>query len=348
MTASSGFFAVGRKTFIQACDLGINPAAAFLAMACGTGRDQSTTKWSATAIASNVGVRWSAANDAINALLKSALVTKKPGGKRTQPSYKLKTDDDLIWLPRTLIEGASGETPPVMKLRQTQDVMTLRLFIEMYSAQNLVEDGGISTKVIFQKYERREAGKRGAYVVWDFTDASSWVTWGDITKPHQRANLTPDEVKNGISPGADFFPRLKRIESLGLIDWTPYLFESETGEPIHAMAKNGLPTEKALYSAAVIAAEHMLTPGQLDHSMDTGGILAPVLAHIGQVQMIGVARLRYRPQTSLTAAWWATHNDACRELAESYGELSKPKTAQDGNAKRVKTANAGADEVCPF
>ena len=170
----------------------------------------------------------------------------------------------------------------------------------------------------------------------------------DVTAPHYREKMTADELKEGKNKATDFFTRLSRIESLGLIDWTPYIFESETGEPIHAMAKNGLPAEKALYSAAVIAAEHMLTPGQLDYSIDTGGILAPVLAHIGQVQMIGVARLRYRPQTSLTAAWWATHNDACRELAESYEELSKPKTAQDGNANRVKTANAGADENIPF
>jgi hypothetical protein len=35
-----------------------------------------------------------------------------------------------------------------------------------------------------------------------------------------------------------------------------------------------------------------------------GPQLVPVLRHFANVQMIGVARLRYRPHTKLTAAWW--------------------------------------------
>jgi hypothetical protein len=44
-----GFFAVGRDTIIAATDLGINPAAVFLALARGTGRNNIGTGWSAEA-----------------------------------------------------------------------------------------------------------------------------------------------------------------------------------------------------------------------------------------------------------------------------------------------------------
>lgn len=347
-TTSDGFFAVGRKTFIKTCDMGINPATAFLVMACGTGRDQSTTKWSASAIAKFAGVRWSTAGDAIKALLAAGIAVLKLGGKPTKPSYKLQVEGDLIWLPRAIVEGAADEIPPVTKLRQTQDSMTLRLFIELYSAQNLVEDGGISQKVIYQKYERKKAGQQGSYVVWDFTYANTYVTWSGVTNPHRRVKFTTAEVELGKNAAVDFFPRLGRIETLGLIEWTPYLFESETGEPLHAMAENGLPAEKALYLAAVGAAESMLTDGQNEYAQGTGGLLVPVLRHIDHVQMIGVARLRYRPQTSLTAAWWVTHNDSCKAYAAAYTEILKPKTVVNDNSNRNKISDLDKQANVPF
>lgn len=317
---TAGFFAIGRTTFIKACDLGMNPACALLVMACGTGRDNTTTKWSATAIQNHIGVRWHTANDAIKGLLKAGLVAVKPG-KSTRPIYKLQKEGDLIWLPRALVEGAANEVPPVTKLRQTQDVMTLRLLVELYSAQNLREDGGIRTKSMSMKYKRHKAGQHGAYTVWDFTGGTMWVSWCGVSLPHEREKLTKEELAEGKNRGVDFFHRIEHLQSLGLIEWVPYLFEGENGEPIHAVAWNGLPAEKALYQAAVAAAQRMLTQGQIEHAE---GLLVPVLNHIEQVQLIGVARLRYRPHTKLTAAWWAEHQLICQGFADQYNALAVP------------------------
>ena len=49
---------------------------------------------------------------------------------------------DWIWLPNSLVVGAQVEVPPVELVRQTQDVMTLRMLVDFYHAQNLREDGG--------------------------------------------------------------------------------------------------------------------------------------------------------------------------------------------------------------
>ena len=322
---SNGFFAVGRQTFISACGLGINPACAFLVMACGTGKDNVSTRWSAEAVGNHAGMRWSAAKEAIEALCSAELVTK--GGKPARPSYKLKKEGELIWLPRTLVEGAANELAPLVKLRQTQDHMALRLLVELYTAQNLREDGGINTKTVYQSFERRKAGQQGAYTVWDFTSSGSqWVFMNsDAAKAHRREALTAEEKMAGKKledvRAVDFFQRLGTLKALGLIEWVPYLYEGKEGEPIHPVAWNGLPMEKELYKAATAAGIRMLTGGQNDH---LEGVPVPVPNHITEAAMIGIARLKYRPHTAMTAAWWAQHQSICEGFTEKYNSLAVP------------------------
>lgn len=315
---TNGFFSVGQKTFIKACDLGMNPACALLAMACGSGKDNATTKWSAEAVANHIGVRWTTAKEAVSSLIDNRLVALKTEN-RTRPTYKIAKDGDAIWLPKAIIEGASNEVAPVNRIRQTQDVMTLRLFVELYSAQNLREDGGISTKVMYQKYDRQRAGERGIHVVWDFFYDTEYVAWGAAAKPHYRKDLPENE-------GADFFKRKRVLLSMGLIEWVPYLFDGPKGEPVHAMHADGLQIERELYEAANAAGERMVADGYKKRMV---GFLVPVPAHVEQVQVIGIARLHYRPQTKLTSAWWADHHSTCQMAIDGYNNMAVKKVTLD-------------------
>jgi hypothetical protein len=85
-----------------------------------------------------------------------------------------------------LVTGAAGETPPVELVRQVQDVMTLRLLIDYYHAQNLCDDGGISRKFTYQRYKRSRFGEQAQYVVWGFQYANEVVCWGGPTLCHRR------------------------------------------------------------------------------------------------------------------------------------------------------------------
>lgn len=150
----------------------------------------------------HAAIRWTAAKEAIEALCEAGLVSA--GGKPARPVYKLKKDGDLIWLPRTLIEGAANEVPPVAKLRQTQDVMTLRLLIELYSAQNFTRRRGNQHQGRLPELDRRKAGQHGAYTVWCFTGGTSFVCWDEVTKPHRRAVLTAEEKEVEATLGLIF------------------------------------------------------------------------------------------------------------------------------------------------
>lgn len=317
------FYAIDQASFIAACNLGINPACAYLTIACGTGRKNDSSRWSSKAVATRLAMRWESAKDSISSLISGGLMSNI--GTTARPIYRITTaaergeqseeDAQRIWLPNTIVMGAAEEVPPILKLRQTQDVMTLRLFVELYLAQNLLEDGGVSTKVYYQAYRRERIGAWKQYAVFGFSRECGYVAWGDAAKPHRRDQLTDEEKTEGKNAGVDFFDRLSRLKKLGLVEEIAYLYDGPKGEPIIPMSGDGSsPTEYQLWSSAVEAASLMVTDGQRQYAERMGHELLPVLSHIEQATLIGVLRMRYRPQTKLTATWFAKREESCLEM----------------------------------
>jgi hypothetical protein len=230
---------------------------------------------------------------------------------------------EWIWLPNALVTGVGSETPPVELIRQMQDPMILRLLIDLYDAQNLREDGGVNRFVAYAKWERERVGEHAQYTVWGFRDAESTMAFGGS------APVAPHIDHSSSSPSgkyAPFWPRLYSLAKTGLIEWVPYLFESEDneGEAIHPY---GLGTSNGIEDRIGIAAHEaglrLLTPGQADCVREKDSRLAPVPRHIAKVAMIGVARLRYRPRTKVTAAWSAELHSRGERWFELYSELGK-------------------------
>jgi hypothetical protein len=129
----------------------------------------------------------------------------------------------------------------------------------------------------------------------------------------------------GKNPGVDFFRRSTQLCDVGLFEWVPHLVESddETGEIIHPVRIGRSDTiEDRLGQAAFRAGRVLITDGQFEWAANNGiQFLVPVPRHVANVQMIGIARLRYRPRTGLTAAWWAElHENAEKHLAR-YAEM---------------------------
>jgi hypothetical protein len=81
-TGRGEFFAVDRRAWVVACRQGLNPAVAYLVLACFTGRDQRTTKAGVHAVERHAGIARSRARTAIEVLERAGLVTK-PEGKGT-------------------------------------------------------------------------------------------------------------------------------------------------------------------------------------------------------------------------------------------------------------------------
>jgi hypothetical protein len=129
------FFAIALDRWHDACALGMNAAVAYLVLARGSARDNVSTAWSVNAIETYTGISRGRARQAVERLVDGGLVRKVSEG--LHPRYKLvgvstarskkKKLEDLVWLPNALVTSAAGEVAPVERVRQTQDVMVLRL-----------------------------------------------------------------------------------------------------------------------------------------------------------------------------------------------------------------------------
>lgn len=326
MTVSHRFFAIDRRIWKAICTLGMNEAVSYLVIAGGTGRDHATSWWSATAIEKHTGMHHRRAKEAIQNLAKLGFVSVRGRGKlrctslhranavetvMAAESSPFHLDEpDWIWLPHAIIEGAADEIPPIKLLRQSQDIDALRLFIDLYYYHDLPSSGGIEWRQeigIRQRYIRIDAGDHGIYKVWAF-------------KP------LPDAPAETWKQAPFWFDGIWRAWGLlrraGLIELVPHLVEADTkdAEIISPMALNsGEPGEQAIGASAVRAGRLMTAPW----FNDPDAFVVPVPAVRPNVQLIGVARMRYRPHTSKTAEWLALAPDwlnaamGFEELAQS-------------------------------
>jgi hypothetical protein len=245
---------------------------------------------------------------------------------------------DFIWLPKTFVDGAAGETAPLELIRETQEPMALRLLVDLYYAQNLLEDGGVARRLVWQQYDRVKIAERAQFTVWGFTPGTYFVDSDScVASPHQPQQLTTDEIVAGANYGMDFFRRLNRIADLGLIEWIPHLVESAepTGEIIHALGTSGSASiEDRLGRAAKRAARALLTPDQRNWvRANRIKQLAPVPRHVGNVQLVGIGRLRYRPHTRLTAAWWADLQSNAEKHLAQYRAIVDRETSEVADGK---------------
>lgn len=314
----NGFFAVGLAEWREACSLGLNPAVAFLVLACGTGRDNETTSWSSTAVASHAGIAWVRAKPAIDQLINAGLATSS--GPRTKPRYKLRISDEKIWLPKSIVLSLVNETPPLARIRQVQDVMILRLYIELYYSQNLAADGGLSRFVYFTAYKKTKYCENGAHTFFGFDAIGNQTTWKtDVTAVHH-VTLSNAEIKAGRNNAEVFYQRIRTLLELGLLERSVCLFESADDEAEMLFPVDG-PTddEQGVHALAEEAAFRVLLDWQASNNPHE--YLIPVLRHQEKAELFGIYRLRHRPHTRLTGAWWATMQDKIQVAREGFDRL---------------------------
>jgi hypothetical protein len=243
---------------------------------------------------------------------------------------------NLIWLPNELVTGTKeGEPSPVERLRGRGDVMVLRLLIDLYHDQNLRDDGGIHRNVVRLEFDRVKVGEQGIYFVWAFKSKNCSITWTKTSTCHRT---------EGDQPASIFFNRLDVLRQEGLLTFIPHLCESSDveSEIIHPYGadwtEHGLnDLENALGLAAYRAGCAMADPNKRKDAENSGFFLtAPGSSAYPDVQLIGIARLRYRPHTKRTASWWGELQSSIPQHIERYKLLEAK--AEEARAKVVRRA----------
>lgn len=408
---SKGFFAIDRRSWADACNLGINEAVAYLVLASGTDKQNKTTSWSVCSITARTGMsRKRYAKEAIQNLLKSGLMKLLKGGLHPQyeivpyeiykgiysPQRPPMTDqqqyvydaiqtgqntrahfkgprgprnidaliavrwirekngtlkiipeaehlprNEWIFIPNTFVDGTPmKETPPIKKLRQTQDPMLLRLCVDLYYLQDLENEGGINRKILCENYERKRIGTREGKLILAFKGIKQkasnlpefFLTDNDKTKTtEQRSKL--------------FWSRLNTlVDDLGLVEKIPYLYEANTDKaeqlcPCGTGGTNSFDDEIGTeMEAAARALLREMSKDGFTWSLEGPGRwqLTVVPKHMKNAELIGIFRMRYRTQiVSKTRKWYA-------ELGKVHGELVPKlrKLTADSTARQSRIAAA--------
>lgn len=312
------FFAVGKKQWAQVCQLGMNPAVAFLVLARGTGADNRTTRWSGNAVEKYAGISWRRADSAIAEVERVKLLENlSPTGKRPTRKFAMPDDmTDVIWLPNTLIDGVADTQSPIARLRRTQKIEYLQAFVELYAVQDLAGDGGIPRSLIYHAYRNESVCESGPFVIYGFNAEPTRYCYTTGPLSYFRDKVEP-------SGGSMSWTFLSALAKMGLLEEVEYLAESGSpdAELIHALS--GDEHAEAVRGAARAATESL--PEWVVSKLDRESyeFVLPVLRDIPAPAVVGIYRLTYRPHTGLTAAWWAKHLRACQRFTTIYEAIGQ-------------------------
>lgn len=246
------------------------------------------------------------------------------------------TKPQYAWLPKTIVDGAASERPPVERVRRARDAMAFRMLVDLYSIQDLAENGGVDRQWLRRKFKRSKSHANGSFQVWQFEYENEYVSWGGVFDVHKR-EPTPEEKKEGKNRAQDVFERLSILQDAGLLEWVYYLTEDE-GEkallihPVALTRQNGTDDKaiETIVGSYAIRAGVALSTNEERRSEAWATyyetttpklMLLPAEKLLRQVQVVGVPRLRYRAKTSNAARWQQDLHEQCPEYIRGYRQI---------------------------
>ena len=214
-----------------------------------------------------------------------------------------------VWLPNALIDGAADEVAPVELIRETRNLFALQMIIELYAIQFLPHFGGAPHEMLKVQFERKAIGEQGPFTVWGFRPKDTLVDW-DIAK-HFMCGFKQERPDGKLRDAGwnEVQRALGLLTELGLVEKVGMLMDGRdaNAEIIHPYGvQGGEAPERDLAAVARKAAKSMLPESHQNWAEDEGysNYMVPVRKHIRGVTMIEIFRLKYRPHTKATAAWY--------------------------------------------
>ncbi|WP_267359802.1 MULTISPECIES: hypothetical protein [unclassified Methylobacterium] len=254
------------------------------------------------------------------------LMKSEEYGYFLHPDLDVALPEDWIWLPNNIVDGVEGRAGPVDQIRQTQDRLALRLFVDLYHSQSLASNGGLHWLMIREEYEKIPVGQQGIYEVFGFrsTGVMMWDT-APFVRPHLTGEHETIKEADGTTAERDtgstkVWASLRKLLQLGVVQFVPHLIDADTaeGEVIHPCpVSNGVPGERAITAAAQDAAFRLLTEGQERTALSKGyAPIIPLPRHLDNALMVGLLRLTHRAHTSATAKWMKGAEDWAQKVAD--------------------------------
>jgi hypothetical protein len=204
----------------------------------------------------------------------------------------------------------------------------LRLLVELYAVQFLPNYGGVPRELLKVVFDRAKVGEQGPFFVWGFR-CNHLVAGHRLYGPFLIGQSTKrdDGTLRDEGMQVSFWPAVNTLIDLGLVERVGMLLDGDDNEAeiIHPCAvRGGEPAERELAAAADMVARVMVTEGQLSWAEQNNyHLLVPVRRHIANVTVVEVFRLKYRPHTTATAAWFALMQQTTAQYLDHYQAMAK-------------------------
>ena len=171
-------------------------------------------------------------------LIEGGYVTKTRGGKHPRFTLADSQADTIAWIPHSFVTGTlAEECSPLKLIRQTSSDDTLRLMLDLYWRQDIVNEGGFN--FIYRRFERsQKIAELGAFSIYAFDKTTKLIAEEDFIKPY-----------------GDWSVAYETLLSTGLVYEVPYLFDSEDGLPLFPLINPY--TEEPLSDLETVAIESL-------------------------------------------------------------------------------------------
>lgn len=263
---------------------GLNTACHFITQCGGRSGLGKKTSWSRNSVTKYAGLSVRAAMKTEANLIEGGYLVKTKGGKH--PRFALTASDagTIAWLPHSFITGTSaGECPPIKLVRQTSSEDTLRLMLDIYWRQDIVNEGGFS--FIYRAFDRSEKiADSSAFSIYAFDETTRLISEQEFIEPYEDASAA-----------------YRTLLSTGLVYEVPYLFDSEGGLPMFPLINPY--TEEPLSDLEFVAIESL--PDQFAYTASIHDYCLMVPNHIKKPVLKTVLFPRYRQSTAMIKAGYA-------------------------------------------
>ena len=282
---TEGFFAIEYDIVMKIIDAyGLNTACHFITQCSGRSGLGKKTSWSRNSVTNYAGLSVRAAMKTEANLIEGGYLTKTRGGKHPLFTLADSKADTVAWIPHSFVTGTlAGECSPLKLIRQTSSEDTLRLMLDLYWRQDIVNEGGFN--FMCRRFERsQKIAELAAFSIYAFDGTTQ---------------LIADE--HFIEPYDDWSAAYEILLSTGLVYEVPYLFDSEDGLPLFPLINPY--TEEPLSDLETVAIESL--PDQFAYNASIHDYCLMVPSHIKKPALKSLLFPRYRQHTQMMKAAYA-------------------------------------------
>ena len=280
-----GFFAIEHDIVMKIIDeYGLNTACHFITQCSGRSGLGKKTSWSKHAVHRYAGLSVRVAMKTEANLIEGGYLTKTRGGKHPQFTLADSQADTIAWIPHSFVTGTlAEECSPLKLIRQTSSDDTLRLMLDLYWRQDIVNEGGFN--LMYQAFERSEKiAESGAFSIYAFDETTKLIAEEDFIKPY-----------------GDWSAAYETLLSTGLVYEVPYLFDTKDGLPLFPLINPY--NQEPLSDLETVAIESL--PDQFAYNASIHDYCLMVPSHIKKPVLKSLLFPRYRQHTQMMKAAYA-------------------------------------------